>query len=183
MPYLLLKPLVAGALLATATPALAVEPLPGLVESSCISVIDDDGCLFERNANEHNANSIAQVYNAARDPDISLNILFDSSNPWPGTITPGDESNTFGTWSLPGYLVQFVAVKADGYFRLYQLAAPASSGSWSTLNIPFSTAPHALSHLDFYTSAAIPEPASWAMLITGFGFVGGLARRRRPAAA
>jgi hypothetical protein len=27
--------------------------------------------------------------------------------------------------------------------------------------------------------AAVPEPATWAMLIAGFGFVGAAARRRR----
>lgn len=32
-------------------------------------------------------------------------------------------------------------------------------------------------------SAAVPEPASWAMLITGFGLVGAVARRRRLVAA
>lgn len=31
--------------------------------------------------------------------------------------------------------------------------------------------------------SAVPEPASWAMLIAGFGMVGGTLRRRRPAAA
>lgn len=33
------------------------------------------------------------------------------------------------------------------------------------------------------TSAAVPEPASWAMLITGFGLVGGSLRRRSKAFA
>ena len=31
--------------------------------------------------------------------------------------------------------------------------------------------------------AVVPEPASWAMLIAGFGFVGAVARRRRAATA
>ncbi len=30
---------------------------------------------------------------------------------------------------------------------------------------------------------AVPEPASWALLVGGFGVVGGIARRRRPAVA
>lgn len=34
-----------------------------------------------------------------------------------------------------------------------------------------------------FTFAAVPEPASWALLIGGFGMVGGTARRRRIAAA
>jgi len=33
------------------------------------------------------------------------------------------------------------------------------------------------------TPAAIPEPSSWAMLNAGFGLVGAVARRRRPAVA
>lgn len=39
-------------------------------------------------------------------------------------------------------------------------------------------------HRDFIAGAmAVPEPATWAMLIAGFGLVGGALRRRRPAAA
>lgn len=33
------------------------------------------------------------------------------------------------------------------------------------------------------TTVAVPEPASWAMLLAGFGLVGGVARRRRPSVA
>jgi PEP-CTERM motif len=33
-----------------------------------------------------------------------------------------------------------------------------------------------------FTSAAVPEPSSWAMLISGFGLIGTIARRRRDAA-
>ena len=34
-----------------------------------------------------------------------------------------------------------------------------------------------------FSTAAVPEPASWALLIGGFGLVGALQRRRRPAIA
>jgi hypothetical protein len=37
-------------------------------------------------------------------------------------------------------------------------------------------------HTDFIASTAVPEPASWAMLILGFGLTGAAARRRRGAA-
>jgi hypothetical protein len=37
--------------------------------------------------------------------------------------------------------------------------------------------------LNVTPSAAVPEPASWAMLIAGFGLVGAAARRRRAAVA
>ena len=32
-------------------------------------------------------------------------------------------------------------------------------------------------------TAAVPEPASWAMLVAGFGVMGGTLRRRRAAVA
>ena len=35
--------------------------------------------------------------------------------------------------------------------------------------------------LNVTPSVAVPEPASWAMLIAGFGLVGAAARRRRTA--
>jgi hypothetical protein len=37
-------------------------------------------------------------------------------------------------------------------------------------------------HTDFIATTAVPEPASWAMLIIGFGLTGAAARRRRGAA-
>lgn len=33
--------------------------------------------------------------------------------------------------------------------------------------------------IDVFGTAAVPEPASWAMMIAGFGMVGAVARRRR----
>jgi len=32
-------------------------------------------------------------------------------------------------------------------------------------------------------TSAVPEPSAWAMLISGFGFAGGLMRRRQTARA
>lgn len=37
--------------------------------------------------------------------------------------------------------------------------------------------------LDFGGHGGVPEPAGWALMITGFGMAGGLLRRRRPMAA
>lgn len=48
----------------------------------------------------------------------------------------------------------------------------------------FSGTTNATVTLDFDTVvAAVPEPASWAMLITGFGLAGSALRRRRAAIA
>lgn len=35
--------------------------------------------------------------------------------------------------------------------------------------------------LDTISAAVVPEPASWALLIAGFGLVGAMQRRRRTA--
>ena len=40
-----------------------------------------------------------------------------------------------------------------------------------------------VSEVTFDGTAGIPEPATWAMMIAGFGLVGAAARRRRPLAA
>lgn len=53
------------------------------------------------------------------------------------------------------------------------LAAPCTAGGICDANFRFSGV----------TAAAVPEPASWAMLIAGFGLVGGTLRRRRDSIA
>lgn len=52
---------------------------------------------------------------------------------------------------------------------LVALAAPCAAGGICDANFRFSGV----------TAAAIPEPASWALLIAGFGIIGGTLRRHR----
>ena len=57
-----------------------------------------------------------------------------------------------------------------------------SSGSWDTLDIPFNNNAHDISHLVFFgtqDAGAVPEPATWAFMIFGFGAIGGAMRRRK----
>lgn len=48
---------------------------------------------------------------------------------------------------------------------------------------PVGVPPFALLDHVSLTSGAVPEPATWAMLIVGFGLIGGMVRRRRGLAA
>jgi hypothetical protein len=177
----------AAALGAALLPAAALAG--PIVEANCNSVASPAGCLFEGNINNNpnplNANSYKNaeaLYNLFNDthpsanPDITLNFLFDTDITG-GLITGGGTSS--GTWSLPGYTVDFVAVKAADFFVLYQIT-PASSGSWNTFDIPYTNNPHDVSHLLFFGQAnGVPEPAAWGMMIGGFGFAGAALRTRR----
>jgi hypothetical protein len=175
--------------------ALALSALPAvaqagpIVAANCNSVASPAGCLFQGNITDNpdptNANSYKNaeaLYNLfnnthpSANPDITLNFLF-STSITPGLITGGGTSS--GTWSLPGYQVDFIAVKAGPYFVLYQIAA-AASGTWDTFDIPYNNNPRELSHIVFFgQESAVPEPAAWGMMIGGFGLAGAAMRRRK----
>lgn len=176
--------------LAAATLSVAPAAASQIVSGSCTSVSASSGCLFKGNINSNdngNANSYTtaqDLYNASvlADRSISLNLIGSSDDPSfssLGSITGAGTSS--GTWSLDGYLVDFVAVKAANAFVLYQLGTPASSGNWDTFDIPFRNNAHALSHIMFFGDVvtAVPEPGTWALMLVGFGVVGSAMRRKR----
>ena len=170
-----------------AAPAQAVSmvSIPDL--ATCKSVEATKGCLFVGNIAPKTVEETQAVYrkfasdNDIANPKITLNYLFKSDDgaDFPGALTG---SSTSGGWSTQGYRIDFLAVKAANNFVLYKLASPASSGLWSTIDIPNKGNLKDLSHLAFFGSldaSGAPEPASWAMMIIGIGFVGYNVRRRR----
>ena len=162
-----------------------------VVVDKCISVSDDAGCLFDGNINgdatgDHSALSAQTAYNAFNDtpghasaqPDILLNYITksdDANFADFGSIT-GD-GTTSGTWSLPGYDVDYIAVKAGNQFVLYDV----EDNNWSTAGLVNRNGGlKELSHIAFFgTPGVVPEPATWAMLIAGFGMTGAAMRRRK----
>lgn len=181
--------LASAAILMAAAPAIANASI--IVPGKCASVAASSGCLFLGNINGNdnvfNLNSHKQaelVYNVynnfvpSAQPNITLNYLFDT-NTTSGLITGAGTSS--GTWSTPGYVIDYMAVKAGNYFSLYKVA-DLSSGSWSTMDIPHGKNLKDLSHIVFFGSeavAGVPEPATWGMMIAGVGMAGGALRRRR----
>ena len=174
--------------MALATPASAST----VVTSNCDPVTDGDtaGCLFSGNINENpdptNANGYKNAeaaYNAWAvangKPTIVLNWITASDDVTPpsvfadfGTITGGGTSS--GTFNLPGYDIDYFAVKAGSEFVLYEFLGTGGSGNWSVAS------GKGLSHLAFFgTKAAVPEPGTWAMMLLGFGAAGTALRRRK----
>ena len=170
---------------ATAVAFAAPASASTVVESACVSVTDAAGCLFTGNINSNAGGpngylSAQNAYNAVRNPDITLNVIAstDDANFGDfGSFTGAGSAS--GTWTLAGYDVVYVAVKACRGFVLF--AVSGSTGGWDTFDIPFNQNPHELSHLVFFGSlaAAVPEPSAWALMILGFGVAGAAMRQRK----
>lgn len=121
---------------------------------------------------------------------VNVNLtLFGKSDDNPGlfSFSAGPNGVSSTNWTiLSGANVQYVTVKGANEFKVYQLAgAGASSGTANTLDLlnGGGNQPN-ISHISFWLApTAVPEPGTWAMLILGFGAVGGAlrsARKRRP---
>lgn len=94
-----------------------------------------------------------------------------------GQVNPGDYTGllTLGTYSesLPGNR----ALLTYGLVWTPQTSGTMQLSFWTT------SADNIGPILDNVLVTQVPEPATWAMLIAGFGLVGAAARRRRPAHA
>ncbi len=167
-----------GLLIGMAAPAAATV---SVVAANCAAIGGTHGCLFTdvltsaKVAATESAFNLFNNTHPSAGADIHLSYLFASNGVgFPGTVT----GTTGGTWSTPGFIIKFLAVNAGPNFVLYKLPAVASSGSWSTIDIPHTAALREKRNLIFFGSA-VPEAETWAMMIAGFGFVGLMARRRR----
>ncbi len=169
-----------------AAPAQAVSAVSIPALATCQSVEATNGCLFTGNIAPNTVADTQSVYrqfaidNNIANPNITLNYLFKSDDAgFGGALTGG---STSGGWATPGFLVEYLAVKAANSFVLYKLDSPVSSGLWSTFDIPNKGNLKDVSHLAFFGSletSGAPEPVSWALMLGGMGLVGFNLRRRR----
>lgn len=178
-----------GAAFAASVATLALAPAQAATIASddkCVSVSNPAGCLFNGViSNQASANLTAANYNLVRDPDITLNLITKSDDGDFGSLFGGslvftdtnDEGEGLaGTWSLPGWDVSYIAVKAGTQFVLYDV----EDNQWSTSGLLVGRGNQAgLSHIAFFgTESVVPEPGTWALLIAGFGMIGAAVRRR-----
>lgn len=91
------------------------------------------------------------------------------------TVTTGGASNLF-TFSTPGN------TRTDMGWTPYSFTFKASGPS-TTLTFASQDPGAYGAALDAVSVSAVPEPASWALMIMGFGLAGGALRRRRSAVA
>lgn len=95
------------------------------------------------------------AYNRAQD------VLAIGTQPTPGTFTTFSGRDNFGFFLLnasksnySASSLSYTSTQASGFFRSNNVTVTA-------------------------VNSAVPEPASWAMMIGGFGFVGGALRHRK----
>ncbi len=82
---------------------------------------------------------------------------------------------------FPAYLDALQGINPTGFPNPGSFTWPSAVVSASANNV--TQLPLQQFQASNWSLNAVPEPSSWAMLITGFGLVGALARRRRVAAA
>lgn len=164
-----------------------------VVDGSCISVADAAGCKFETNINSSNNGNASYLlaeaaYNDYNDTHLSagadIDLIVIASSDDGSFASLGSvvyTTQALGTWSLPDYLVTYYAVKAGPNFVIYELDTPASSGSWSTAELGNKDVSHLVFFGTLAPSPAVPEPATWAMMIGGFALAGASMRRRKAA--
>lgn len=111
---------------------------------------------------------------------------------WTMNVVGGEDAfglnGIYGSGGLPQFITPFAATPVTGSGSFSVVLQPFTSYSFGLLNYGNITGsitdrtPSALFSMDWFINGggnAIPEPASWALMIIGLGLVGASSRRRR----
>lgn len=153
--------MIAGLLAGTATGAQAAEVLFELSGAQTASFTLDESPTPDE---------VGAIYFEIRDFDLTLNGVNDQGKIrfYPSTFDGG--------LLLEPYSLQLVSVLGD---QLYtgSLASPTFKTGTFAMTDFFTGAAYTLNISS--VGGAVPEPGTWALMILGFGFVGGAMRARR----
>lgn len=74
--------------------------------------------------------------------------------------------------------LHYFVIKQGREYALYYDASPILGGSVDLDSVGFDAGADSFSHITFFNTG-VPEPSTWAMLILGFGVIGGALRAAR----
>ena len=98
-----------------------------------------------------------------------------------GSFTPANLSTNYlgdsGVTPFTGNTVSFQVVVPTGGSLLLHFGSPSNAGGFGDYS--YSVSAFGSADRTPLPGSNVPEPASWAMLIIGFGLTGAIARRRR----
>ncbi len=177
-------------LFAVGAAAVSATPASAVTLTTCASVFGPDGCKFSGVVTgQAEADDLEFKYNQANgaftpNTDIELQFLdkIDAGN-FGSSLTnivtkPGEPDEIISaTYTNTNWIIRYFAIKAGPESVLFAVTNPGSSFAWNTDRLDGK----GMSHIVFFgdPAPAIPEPATWAMMIGGFGLIGAAARRRR----
>lgn len=175
------------------TPAPAPAPsnngsAVSLVTGQCFAVNTTDGCKFNGIINSQaDADTLEGLYNALH-ADIDLNRLgkLDQGAGLDAflsniIIKDSDPNEIIGaTFTRSGWLIDHYALKAGTNAVLFAVGTPGDSFSFNMSALGNKGVSHiVLFGREGSVPNVVPEPATWAMMLGGFGLIGGALRRRK----
>lgn len=132
-----------------------------------------------------NGTGSPSIFKKNSDGTTDISTLFPTINGTEFTVTYVSATNTLSFTYTPGAgdpVIHYFAINQANKTFLYYDAAPITNFSIALTTL-FPNNP-GWSHITFFDTGApaVPEPASWAMLIGGFGAMGAALRRRQKVA-